>query len=55
MWLLPSGASCFNTTLGGTTTHRPSISARIPLAEAADAVARLEKKIGDPIRLVLVP
>ncbi|HME81171.1 MAG TPA: zinc-binding dehydrogenase, partial [Candidatus Eremiobacteraceae bacterium] len=33
----------------------PSISAHIPLAEAADAVDRLEKKIGDPIRLVLVP
>ncbi|MFF9065512.1 zinc-binding dehydrogenase [Streptomyces sp. NPDC014891] len=33
----------------------PSVSAHIPLAEAADAVARLEKKIGDPIRLVLTP
>ena len=33
----------------------PSISAHIPLAQAADAVDRLEKKIGDPIRLVLVP
>ncbi len=33
----------------------PSVSAHIPLAEAADAVARLEKKIGDPIRLVLIP
>ncbi len=32
-----------------------SISGHVPLAEAADAVARLEKKIGDPIRLVLVP
>ncbi|MPY56574.1 zinc-binding dehydrogenase [Streptomyces spongiae] len=33
----------------------PSITDHIPLAEAADAVARLEKKVGDPIRLVLVP
>ncbi|MFF9024828.1 zinc-binding dehydrogenase [Streptomyces eurythermus] len=33
----------------------PSVSAHVPLAEAADAVARLEKKIGDPIRLVLIP
>jgi threonine dehydrogenase-like Zn-dependent dehydrogenase len=33
----------------------PSVSAHISLAEAADAVARLEKKIGDPIRLVLTP
>ncbi|MFE8963072.1 zinc-binding dehydrogenase [Streptomyces iakyrus] len=33
----------------------PSVTARIPLAEAADAVAQLEKKIGDPIRIVLVP
>ncbi|GGQ73969.1 zinc-binding dehydrogenase [Streptomyces flaveolus] len=33
----------------------PSVSAHVPLAEAADAVARLEKKIGDPIRLVLTP
>ncbi|MFG2602759.1 zinc-binding dehydrogenase [Streptomyces sp. NPDC048514] len=33
----------------------PSITAHVPLSEAADAVARLEKKIGDPIRLVLTP
>lgn len=33
----------------------PSITAHVPLAEAADAVARLEKKIGDPIRFVLTP
>ncbi|MEU2621451.1 zinc-binding dehydrogenase [Streptomyces sp. NPDC007157] len=33
----------------------PSITAHIPLAEAADAVARLERKEGDPIRLVLIP
>ncbi|WP_234383212.1 zinc-binding dehydrogenase [Streptomyces dysideae] len=33
----------------------PSITAHVPLADAADAVARLEKKIGDPIRLVLTP
>ncbi|GAA3086641.1 MULTISPECIES: zinc-binding dehydrogenase [Streptomyces] len=33
----------------------PSVSAHVPLAEAAEAVARLEKKIGDPIRLVLTP
>ncbi|MER7192022.1 zinc-binding dehydrogenase [Streptomyces flaveolus] len=31
----------------------PSITARVPLAEAADAVSRLEHKAGDPIRLVL--
>ncbi|MEU6201007.1 zinc-binding dehydrogenase [Streptomyces sp. NPDC047061] len=33
----------------------PSITDHIPLAEAADAVHRLENKIGDPIRLILVP
>jgi threonine dehydrogenase-like Zn-dependent dehydrogenase len=33
----------------------PSVTAHVPLAEAADAVDRLEKKIGDPIRLVLTP
>ncbi|MFF3517253.1 zinc-binding dehydrogenase [Streptomyces sp. NPDC002573] len=33
----------------------PSITDHIPLAEAADAVSRLENKIGDPIRLILVP
>lgn len=33
----------------------PSITAHVPLAEAADAVARLENKVGDPIRLVLTP
>ncbi|MFF5701317.1 zinc-binding dehydrogenase [Streptomyces sp. NPDC012794] len=33
----------------------PSITAHVPLAEAADAVARLENKTGDPIRLVLTP
>ncbi|MEV6678114.1 zinc-binding dehydrogenase [Streptomyces erythrochromogenes] len=32
-----------------------SITAHVPLAEAAEAVARLEKKAGDPIRLVLTP
>jgi hypothetical protein len=31
---------------------RPSNSDHIPLA---DAVARLEKKVGDPIRLILLP
>jgi threonine dehydrogenase-like Zn-dependent dehydrogenase len=33
----------------------PSITDHIPLAEAADAVTRLEKKTGNPIRLVLAP
>ncbi|UGT55955.1 zinc-binding dehydrogenase [Nocardia asteroides] len=33
----------------------PSITAHVPLAEAAEAVARLERKVGDPIRLVLTP
>jgi threonine dehydrogenase-like Zn-dependent dehydrogenase len=32
-----------------------SISAHIPLADAKDAVRRLEEKAGDPIRLILVP
>ncbi|MGW9032136.1 zinc-binding dehydrogenase [Streptomyces sp. NPDC055722] len=32
-----------------------SITAHIPLADAADAVTRLERKEGDPIRLVLIP
>jgi threonine dehydrogenase-like Zn-dependent dehydrogenase len=33
----------------------PSITDHIPLAEAAEAVHRLENKVGDPIRLILVP
>ncbi|MGC9538275.1 zinc-binding dehydrogenase [Streptomyces sp. UG1] len=33
----------------------PSITDHIPLAEAADAVTRLERKTGNPIRLVLTP
>ncbi|MFI9273300.1 zinc-binding dehydrogenase [Kitasatospora sp. NPDC052896] len=33
----------------------PSITAHIPLADAADAVAQLEQKTGDPIRLILIP
>jgi len=33
----------------------PSISGHVPLADAADAVARLEGKTDAPIRLVLVP
>ncbi|GGX23657.1 zinc-binding dehydrogenase [Streptomyces noursei] len=33
----------------------PSITAHVPLAEAGEAVARLENKVGDPIRLVLTP
>ncbi|MFG1749890.1 zinc-binding dehydrogenase [Streptosporangium sandarakinum] len=33
----------------------PSITDHVPLADAADAVARLENKTGDPIRLILVP
>ncbi|MFJ3660048.1 zinc-binding dehydrogenase [Streptomyces sp. NPDC090119] len=33
----------------------PSISAHIPLTDAAEAVHRLQNKIGDPIRLILVP
>ncbi|MGW0846621.1 hypothetical protein ACWD26_42170 [Streptomyces sp. NPDC002787] len=33
----------------------PPVAAHIPLAEAADAATRLEKRIGDPIRFVLTP
>lgn len=33
----------------------PSVSGHVPLADAADAVARLESKTDAPIRLVLVP
>jgi D-arabinose 1-dehydrogenase-like Zn-dependent alcohol dehydrogenase len=33
----------------------PSISGRIPLADAAEAVRRLAEKDGDPIRLILQP
>ena len=34
---------------------RRSISGTLPLAEAADAVARLTDKTGNPIRLILEP
>lgn len=33
----------------------PSITEHLPLADAAEAVRLLENKIGDPIRLILVP
>jgi threonine dehydrogenase-like Zn-dependent dehydrogenase len=33
----------------------PSITDHIPLADAADAIHRLENKIGEPIRLILIP
>ncbi len=33
----------------------PSISGHLPLAKAAEAIGRLERKIEDPIRLILVP
>ncbi len=54
-----SGAEHVEQLIGLTSAGRidlaPSITAHIPLAEAADAVSRLEKKIGDPIRFVLTP
>ncbi|CAM5669924.1 Zinc-binding dehydrogenase OS=Streptomyces tendae OX=1932 GN=GUR47_05205 PE=3 SV=1 [Streptomyces tendae] len=40
---------------GGRLDFSGSVSGVLPLAEAAAAVARLEKKEGDPIRLVLRP
>ncbi|MEU7208013.1 zinc-binding dehydrogenase [Streptomyces sp. NPDC044989] len=40
---------------GGRLDFSGSVSGVLPLAEAAEAVARLEKKEGDPIRLVLRP
>ncbi|HUR06025.1 MAG TPA: hypothetical protein VM347_25990 [Nonomuraea sp.] len=35
--------------------HTPQIPDHIPLADAAEAIHWLERKIGDPIRLILVP
>ncbi|MFK0115425.1 zinc-binding dehydrogenase [Streptomyces sp. NPDC090994] len=40
---------------GGRLDFSESISGVLPLAEAAEAVARLETKEGDPIRLILRP
>ncbi|GAB2925409.1 zinc-binding dehydrogenase [Streptomyces heilongjiangensis] len=40
-------------TAAGRLDLAPSVSARVPLAEAAEAVSRLERKTGDPIRIVL--
>jgi threonine dehydrogenase-like Zn-dependent dehydrogenase len=40
---------------GGRLDFSGSVSGVLPLAEAAEAVARLEKKEGNPIRLVLRP
>ncbi|MFH9434673.1 zinc-binding dehydrogenase [Streptomyces rochei] len=40
---------------GGRLDFSGSVSGVLPLAEAAEAVARLEKKEGDPIRLILRP
>ncbi|MGW2034209.1 zinc-binding dehydrogenase [Streptomyces sp. NPDC001811] len=42
-------------TAAGRLDLAPSITDHIPLVEAADAVHRLENKIGDPIRLILAP
>jgi threonine dehydrogenase-like Zn-dependent dehydrogenase len=42
-------------TAAGRLDLAPSITGHFPLAEAADVVARLERKEGDPIRFVLVP
>ncbi|MET9089907.1 zinc-binding dehydrogenase [Streptomyces sp. NPDC004237] len=42
-------------TAAGRLDLAPSITDHIPLIDAADAVSRLETKIGDPIRLILVP
>ncbi|CCK26123.1 dehydrogenase [Streptomyces davaonensis JCM 4913] len=42
-------------TAAGRLDLAPSITDHIPLAAAAAAVNRLENKIGDPIRLILVP
>ncbi|MFF5211048.1 zinc-binding dehydrogenase [Streptosporangium sp. NPDC000396] len=40
---------------GGRLDLAPSITDHIPLADAAEAIRRLEHKVGDPIRLILVP
>ncbi|NEA49026.1 zinc-binding dehydrogenase, partial [Streptomyces sp. SID10815] len=40
---------------GGRVDFSASISGVLPLAEAARAVERLEKKEGDPVRLILRP
>ncbi|MFJ9431263.1 zinc-binding dehydrogenase [Streptomyces sp. NPDC101490] len=40
---------------GGRLDFSGSISGELPLAEAAEAVRRLENKTGDPIRLILRP
>ncbi|MDR3081370.1 MAG: zinc-binding dehydrogenase [Streptomyces sp.] len=40
---------------GGRLDFSGSISGELPLAEAAEAVERLENKTGDPIRLILRP
>lgn len=42
-------------TAAGRLDLAPSITEHVPLADAAEAVSRLERKIGDPIRLVLTP
>ncbi|MGW2698333.1 zinc-binding dehydrogenase, partial [Streptomyces sp. NPDC001296] len=42
-------------TAAGRLDLAPSITDHLPLADAAIAIHRLENKIGDPIRLVLVP
>lgn len=40
---------------GGRLDFSASVSGMLPLAEAAEAVARLETKEGDPVRLILRP
>ncbi|GAB3988929.1 hypothetical protein GCM10029978_112610 [Actinoallomurus acanthiterrae] len=42
-------------TAAGRLDLAPSITDHLRLADAAEAVHRLENKIGDPIRLILVP
>ncbi|MEV6834661.1 zinc-binding dehydrogenase [Streptomyces sp. NPDC051133] len=50
-----SVAELVRLTAAGRLDLAPSITDHIPLVDAADAVSRLENKIGDPIRLILVP
>ncbi|MFI1169376.1 hypothetical protein ACH4UM_38900 [Streptomyces sp. NPDC020801] len=40
---------------GGRVDFSASIGGVLPLAEAAEAVERLEKKEGNPVRLILRP
>ncbi|MFD5542809.1 hypothetical protein ACFWIJ_34605 [Streptomyces sp. NPDC127079] len=53
--MVAAAAELFTLAGSGRLDLAPSLTDHIPLAEAPEAIHRLERKTGNPIRLVLVP